>query len=665
MKFIKLFVSALALIAGLMVSTPGHAQPWTGIIAASRAENWSNAGVVGGIPSGSWAKCATTACTALATPANVTAANINTAIAGAPANTYVLLPAGTFTMNAGLVWNHTSNVVLRGAGSNSTLLTFSSYNSCQGLEAVICFESSDTNYYGSPSNVANWTANYNAAATSITLDSVTNLQVGFPITLDQTDDLSTADTGAIFVCYTPVGVCSTNGDNGGAPRTGRSQQQIVEVTSISGTGPYTVGISPPIVMPNWVAAKTPQAWWPNGPVFYDGVENLSINAGTSGSTEGVGMFNCVNCWETGVASIGAWGRSHTSIFQSSHCTVQNNYFYLTGASATVHYGVETIPASDTLVQNNIFQAVQAPYPSTGTCTGCVYSYNFDVDLLFGTAPNTWQNQSGFPHAVGDEHILYEGNIGAGIYSDNFHGTHQFQTIFRNYWNGYEKDNGYFTTGDTSPLIIDAYSRFYNIIGNVLGNAAVQNSYEDTVTDPHSGTVPIYSVGYGDEIPNDSNTATTLMRWGNYDVVTNTARFVSTEVPSGLTGTQAPFANPVPANNTLPPSFYLTAQPSWWTSGKQWPSIGPDVTGGDVQYCVGGTYTGTYVLSSAQCPGGTATTLASGHIISNPAMDCYLNTMAGPPDGLGAALSFNANACYPVGSIQPPPAAPTNLTVVLQ
>jgi hypothetical protein len=622
--------------------------------------NWSNAGVSGGIPSGSWSKCVTTACNNLATPANVTAANINTAIAGAPANTYVLLPAGTFNMSSSITWNSVSNVALRGAGSNSTILNFTGGNSCYALNAAICFESGDVNYNMAPSNVANWTANYSAGTTSITLSSKTNLSVGFPIMLDQLDDLSSADNGAIFVCVTPINVCSSTGDAGGGPRNGRGQQQMVEVTSISGTGPYTIGISPGIVMPNWVSTKTPQAWWSSSPVFNDGLENLRIQVGSSGDTVGLAMFNCVGCWESGVASIGAWGRVHTQLFQSSHCTVQNNYFYLTNASASVNYGVETIPASDSLVQNNIFQGVQAPYPATGSCTGCVYAYNFDVNNLF--SPNAWQQQSGFPHTEGDEHMLYEGNIGGGIYSDDFHGTHQFQTIFRNYWNGYQKNNGVFTTSSITPLIISAYSRFYNIIGNVLGNTAAQNTYEDTVTDPHTLTVPIFSVGYGDAIPNDSNTVTTLMRWGNYDVVTGTSRFVSSEVPSGLTGTQAPFANPVPANNSLPASFYLSSQPSWWPSGKAWPSIGPDVTGGDVMYCVGGTYTGTYVLSSVQCPGGTATTLASGHIISNPAMDCYLNTMAGPPDGTGGGLSFNASSCYTSAQA---PAPPTSLEGVVQ
>src|SRR5271155_1314087 len=105
MRLLKLCISALVVITGLMVSTPGYAQQWTGIIAPSRATNWSNAGVLGGIPSGSWTQCATAACTALATPSNVTAANINAAIAGAPPNTYVLLPAGSFTISTGVVFN--------------------------------------------------------------------------------------------------------------------------------------------------------------------------------------------------------------------------------------------------------------------------------------------------------------------------------------------------------------------------------------------------------------------------------------------------------------------------------------------------------------------------------------------------------------------------------
>src|SRR5207249_9660150 len=48
------FLCFLALILVLMVPISAHAQQWSGIIAPSRAANWSTAGVVGDIPSGSW-----------------------------------------------------------------------------------------------------------------------------------------------------------------------------------------------------------------------------------------------------------------------------------------------------------------------------------------------------------------------------------------------------------------------------------------------------------------------------------------------------------------------------------------------------------------------------------------------------------------------------------
>jgi len=87
---------------------------------------------------------------------------------------------------------------------------------------------------------------------------------------------------------------------------------------------------------------------------------------------------------------------------------------------------------------------------------------------------------------------------------------------------------------------------------------------------------------------------------------------------------------------MPASFYYNSQPSWWPSGKAWPLIGPDVTGGNIA--------GT---------GGFANT--------NPAEDCYLNAMNGPSDGSGGALSFNAAACYTNSSPVPPP---TGLTAVV-
>ena len=672
MKFVRRFLLP-SMMLGLIVPLAVQAQQWAGIIDPSRAIDWSTAGVPGGIPSGSWATCTTSACASLATPANVTAANINAAIGSAPAHSVVVLPVGTFTMNTGLVWNHVSYVALRGQGASQTFLVFTAYNGCQGASADICVESSDTNYNYGPSNVANWTAGYAAGATSITLSSVTNLQIGWPLALDQLED--TSDSGDVYICGSST-TCAYTGDPGGGVRTGRSQQQIVTVTSISGSGPYTVGITPGLYMPNWRSSQTPQAWWATGPVFQDGVENLSMDHRASLPPNSVDFFNCLGCWLTGVRNImGDTGSSetHVQLFQSNRDTIQNSYFYQTAPTATVQYGIEAFASSDSLIQNNIFQAVSAPLPVNAPCSGCVYSYNFDVNNWFGSisGPNTWLNQGEFAHSVID-HVLFEGNLGAGFYSDNSHGTHHFQTVFRSAGNGYQQNDQDLPTGSTIPIQLDAFSRFYNVIGNVWGSPALPHTTYQIV-DANPQNVEIYDIGYGDEVANDPNVGRTLMRWGNYDTVTGAVRWCgnssdlgwtttcggTSEVPSGI----ANYANPVPASTTLPASFYLSAAPSWWGS-TPWPAIGPDVTGGNVSICLGGTNKAAYVQSSSQCPSSTLSNVA-GHINAIPAMNCYLNLIGGPVLGNdNTLLTFDANVCYGSGSA-PAPAPPTNVSIVVQ
>jgi len=544
--------------------------------------------------------------------------------------------------------------------------------------------------------------------------SMTTLAVGDPMTLDQIDDLfpgdpceatatSHTDGGGIFVSH--VTNYGSNGEAGGAPRysgnngacnQGRGQQQIVIVTSIhnNGNGTYSVGINPPLADNNWNnhSNANPQAWWPNDPITFVGVEDVSV-VQASGPAHAVLLHNCTNCWVSGIRSVGPTFRDHVDIYQSAHATVQNSYFYFTGSGQTTTYGVETFPASDCLVINNIFQQVQVPYPSNGTATGCVFAYNFDVDNVF---PQTgFLSQSGYSHATGVERILYEGNIGAGVYYDNFHGTHPLITTFRNYWNGDQQNLGIPSSAHAEA--INAQSRFSNSIGNVLGNPAASNSYD--------GPYPIFNnslygcngpgpggiqpcgydgghpgqIGGGENIPFDPYTPQTLMRWGNFancstsggDAKCQTSVFSTTEVPTSsvLNAAQQPFANFIPSCNSAScfgnyKSFFLSSQPSWWPAGKPWPPIGPEVTGGNLYACTAGTYNASYVpassLSEAQtlCGGSSAALVAGGRVYSNPALDCYYSMSGAIPNGTGSALNFSAAACYgssggTTGGLNPP------------
>src|SRR6185295_20184147 len=116
------------------------------------------------------------------------------------ANGVVFLNAGTYTLSAGITFGGRSNVTLRGAGPNLTLLKFTGVDGCAGLGgASICIFNGNSNSgdAGNWGNYANWTAGYAVGTTSLTFSAVTNLQVGSIIILDQCNDgLSGQPTGA-------------------------------------------------------------------------------------------------------------------------------------------------------------------------------------------------------------------------------------------------------------------------------------------------------------------------------------------------------------------------------------------------------------------------------------------------------------------------------------
>jgi hypothetical protein len=134
-----------------------------------------------------------------------------------------------------------------------------------------------------------------------------------------------------------------------------------------------------------------------------------------------------------------------------------------------------------------------------------------------------------------------------------------------------------------------------------------------------------------------------MRWGNYDVVNNAVRFIASEIPASL----AQLANPVPASQVLPPSFYLAARPSaWWVTPwgtPPWPAVGPDVTGGDVT-----------------SGSGAASTLG-GHAYRIPARLCYEHSSIDSAYGTNGVVLFDAANCYS-GQLQAAPSPPTSLGV---
>jgi hypothetical protein len=673
------------LVSFCLTAIHSSAQPWAGIVDPSRAVDWSQAGIPGGVPTRS------IRCGSVIAAYNGAATTINNAIAACAAGQYVELGAGTFNLTSGITFGGHNNVTLRGQGADTTLLVFTGggagfYNS------LVSMESTQLNENDVPANVCDVTGGYSQGSVVLTLancgsttpakGSLSNLHVGGILMMDQLDEAN--DTGTLWNCLAgvaeggtqcannPTGSSGFSRNNGtcNSPLCYRSQIQTFVVTAINGA---SITVTPPVYVPNWRSSQKPQAWFVNSAseAVGMGLENLTVNncssmAGTtcntsSGSGQNITIGNCDQCYVKGVRSVFA-NRSHVRTLYSTRSQIQDNYTFENISHATVSYGIEIV-GSNNLVVNNILQQNTDSEPScSGPCEGNVIAYNFNIDNVYGAAG--WMQAGFYEHSSGSAFNLWEGNIGPGYNADDVHGTHLFDTVLRNRLIGNQTagcggPGANTCTAQTTPVIIQAGARYFNVIGNVLGQSGLHNNYWCNATSTatcSSVQTTIYSTGYtgnGGQQQSavngfcgqpactshgafDPQVGASLMRWGNYDTATNTVRWVSSEVPSAL----SPYGNAVPASQTLPASFYLSVKPSWFGS-IAWPAIGPEVTGGNISG-------------------------AGGHANMNPAMACYVNVMGGSANGTGNVLTFNASSCYASSSgITVTVAAPTNLTYVIQ
>jgi hypothetical protein len=616
---------ALGFICPALLCLPraSHAAARSGILNPERAADWSEAGISGGLP------IRKTIFRTIAPGA--TADEINKAIASCPGGQVVLLGPGTYTLSTGIDFANHSDVTLRGAGADQTFLVFTGSVERHGIASDISIENFDANlphlednYPGAPSNTAEWTDGYSQGATEVTLSSTANLVAGKSIVcLDQLDDSDT-DTGSIWESQKKD--VSANEGPGGSGRKGRAEMQISLVTGINGN---KATITPGLFMPNWRSGQKPGAWWPSTVVSGDGIEDLSIDHSHSGAKSGILLFNAYRCWVKGIRDINS-NRNHVWFFLAAHCVVRDSYFYGTQNAIYLSYGVEEFMGANNLVENNIFQHIVSPMITNGTGSGTVWGYNYAVDDYYAdayakrTKIREWFMPANVLHAAGSEMILMEGNDSTGLIADFIHGTHHFITAFRNQFTGWEPG----MKKQTIPVHLYTGSRYFNLVGNVLGKPGYHIRYEDVPPDGTDANFSIYSLGWaGNEgrvtsrLKNDPKVTETLMRWGNYDTVTKQAQWRASEVPSGLDR----YANPVPAHHQLPASFYLSGKPSWWGT-MPWPAIGPDVSGG---------------------------TDPSGHVYANPAEVCYSRAprdYSYPEDQSGnRVLVFNANRYYTASS----------------
>jgi hypothetical protein len=557
---------------------------------------WASAGVSGGIPT------RTTACDTIAAYTG-TAATINTAIAGCASGQVVELGAGTFTLSTGITFG-ASNVTLRGAGADSTKLIINGVASGCGLgfidEAVrFCTNTTNIGCTAScggsgPTNSTTWGAGYTQGTTVITIASKTNLAVGSTIFLDQLDDASDGypATGDWFQCAFATTCAGEGGNSWG--RTDRVNIELHDVTAIEGGAcapNCDITIDPPILSNNYRSGQTPGAWWgSSGDVVHDsGIEDLTIDF-TGGGAAGVFIVNATDVWIQGVRLLNNAGSAgsfvnHITAVNVFRGTFENNYIYGPPVQGNTQYSYTPQVAGSLLFQNNILHHNVCATCSNDPESGSVYAYNY-VDDSFYATPGFQQHNSG------DFFNLIEGNDMGNFFVDSIHGTHHFLTLHRNYLNGTTHNQGGSTAN--SAFSLNGHSRFFNLLGNVIGGSPF-TTYE---TESVDSAVSVFNLGYkgncsqcGDMV-NDTDVKRTMLRWGNWNTVTSSddngtndqtgTRWNSGEVPSGI----ATYSNPLPGAQTIPTSYYLAAKPAWFGS-LAWPPIGPDVSNSVIATATGG------------------------------------------------------------------------------
>jgi hypothetical protein len=586
----------------------GQAQQWSPILSSSQAINWSNTGV-GGIPA------RTTNCASLTSSATVT--QINSALASCTSGETVYLAAGTYSI-AGTI-NVPSNVTLRGAGANLTVLNATGTNGGD----VVSLGSGSVSY-----NPVRITGGAGAGSTSIVLASASGVSAGSYLAIAETNNSSFVSvSGSEGSCTWCDGWTSTGS---------LARGQIVAVTGVSGNtvtiapGLYGAYTNAPIAVPFSMSAS------------YAGVENLQVYANNTGYGANFGLSACAYCWVKGVESNYTDG-NHVSVYWGYRDEIRDSYFSNSFLHTPGTYDSDiqiALKTSATLVENNIIERTHESIMFEWGAAGNVASYNYTMGEFDSGAPSFVIGGIDF-HGAHPQFNLLEGNVATVIEPDSIWGTSSHTTAYRNWVVGTNRicspssgrgtvncsgTNGVYGFQAARAMDISYLATRNNFVGNVVGSSQAQSmlaygtaamtktaSVEYPASRSYDTVAYGWSFGYGEASDDGSgtgcsggtapchlaSTSSTDLLHGNYSNISGTTTWAT-----GVT-------------QTLPASFYLSSKPSWWGS-MAYPATGPDVTGG----------TG---------PGG--------HSYGNPAQACYFKVMGGSDGGAGGPLTFNASTCY--------------------
>lgn len=587
MKHLVRYLTKYLSIFFLFCASAYAQQPWSKIIASSRAIDWSHAGLPATFPDGEttpnpWTPPTRTQCGPTLTPSGgddvtqiLNAFNGVGSFSSCTPPYVVLLGTGNFQIESFLRLggaNTRNNVTLRGGGPMNTTVTVASG---QGMQVGACCGG------GGAGALTSAASNYTVGQTSFLLQNVSGTPfVGAIAHFVQCDNGfvnsssgqplgtctgSASDPLTVFHCSDAICAGSGNSDS-----TRQEDRQTVRITSATNTGgnSWTVTVSPGLYLGDWTFSQGATLAWDNQSSWQSigiGIEDMTLRPFDSGNAVTIGNGGYAD-WMKGVREMAYNNNVIFEISDCSHCLAVNNYWFANDPSSIgngLSLAAQQDSSSDSLFLNNIAEHGLF-MDDGGGHQGEVVAYTYSRDSSGG---GDGYQSTLFEHTPGSNLMLRESNQFGRINDDDTHGTHNLETDFRNNLNCADVPYDLGIVG--GGFQYSSFARFANSVANAIGfgqpsyPVAKCATYQGAATDGY-----VWNLNYTNTPLTDTSGLTTasLMRWGNVSIVTQSTdtpansgiRFVSSEVPTNLSAwpNSVPYQNSVPANNNLPCSFFL-------------------------------------------------------------------------------------------------------------
>ena len=555
--------------------------------------NWKMAGMlsVGGIPN------RTTVCAMVSPLGNGQddTGNIQNAINSCPLSQVVSLAAGTFSIAEGNYVLLNKGVTLRGAGPAVTTLqrtngaTLNSYQPGSNASPMIIAGPMRWN-----NNAISTTLTVDAAAgtNSVQVASTAGFTVGQIVLLDEASGAAwqpdviwttrqiwaSPDYRVVWQKHNPYYQYVDDFDANTYPFTSgsagcwfsncdRPTNEIHQISAISGN---TITFDSPITISYRISHQAQLYYWQTPHTRNAGIENLTVSNGDDGNIK---FLWCAYCWAQNIENT-LWLNDGFDINSSLRVQLEGVY---------VHNGVWPVNggggynislawgSSEILVENSISLLTNKVMVDRSSGAGSVVAYNYLDDGYINGQDGWVEIGLNASHMVGSHHVLFEGNYGFNIDSDQTHGNSIYHTFFRNYISGYRRpftalDGAQIddTTGCCGPLragAAHAYAYWFSFIGNMLGTSEHTSGWTyDCIGGANN--IPgncIWDLGWMDIPPQgyDPNVAATAIRDGNFDYLTNAVIWASND-----------------ASHSLPNSLYLNQKPAFFNTGGgyTWPWV---------------------------------------------------------------------------------------------